>query len=172
MRFARIAIFLVLPVRLFGGCALFLDLGNPSAVNDSIARGALVTVRLFNCFGISEEGRGIPFRRKDAVLRGTAEGIVNGHRVSMPLRIVKLAVPGLSAIWWKQPTEGVWILNLLIADAGPYFIGGKVQTLLGVLVVVRSDGVERRTQLVGTPPDPDEIDSALRNVAESQHHSR
>jgi hypothetical protein len=167
MRFSRFAILIVLSARLFGGCGLFLDLGNPSAASDPVAHGAFVTVRLFNCFGASREGSKAPFPRETAVVSGTAEGIVNGHRVSAPLRIVKLGTPGLSAVWWEQPREGVWVLSFLIADAGPYFIGGKLQTVLGALVAVRRSGVERRTHLLGIPPYPADIDTALLNLAAS-----
>ena len=50
-------------------------------------------------------------------LRGTAEGIVNGHRVSLPLRFV--ATPdgssnyGVEKIWTD---ESVWVLNIATAE--------------------------------------------------------
>src|SRR3989442_998409 len=108
MRFLRFAILIVVSAPLFGGCGLFLDLGNPSAASDPVAHGAFVTVRLFNCFGASREGSEAPYPRETALVSGTAEGIVNGYRVSTPLRIVKLGSAGLSAVWWEQPREGVW----------------------------------------------------------------
>ena len=70
MRFSRFAILIVLSARLFGGCGLFLDLGNPSAASDPVAHGAFVTVRLFNCFGASREGSKAPFPRETAVVSG------------------------------------------------------------------------------------------------------
>jgi hypothetical protein len=153
-----------LGVPLFGGCGLFLDLGNPAAVSDPVARGAFVTVRLYNCLGASDEGAGIGYPREGAVVSGTAEGIVNGERLSMPLRIVKLAGSGLSAVFWRQPQEGVWILNFRITNAGAYFIGGESPAVLGALVNVRPGGVERQVRPVRTPLSQDEIDRALQNL--------
>jgi len=58
---------------------------------------------------------------------GTAEGIVNGERVSMPLRIVKLVDSGLSAVWWSQPRDGVSMLNFRIAKHQLVFHRGVKQ---------------------------------------------
>jgi len=60
VRFLGIVIFAFASVRLFAGCGLFLDLGNPAAVSDPAARGSYVIVRLFNCLGASDEGAGVP----------------------------------------------------------------------------------------------------------------
>jgi hypothetical protein len=53
MRFLCFFIVIALPASLFGGCGLFLDLGNPSVASDPVTHGAFATVRLFNCLGES-----------------------------------------------------------------------------------------------------------------------
>lgn len=62
-------------------------------------------------------------------LRGTAEGLVNGHRVSLPLRFV--ATPdgssnyGVEKVWTD---ESVWVLN--IATAENTHLGAGVTVLI------------------------------------------
>ena len=106
MRLMRLILFAGFATRLFGGCPLFMDLGNPLAASDPAAHAAFVTVRLFNCIGATEEGNRIPYPRASATITATAEGLMDGQRVSMPLRVEKLAVPGLRAVYWQRPTKG------------------------------------------------------------------
>lgn len=168
-RIPHVVILMALGAPVFAGCGLYLDFGNPAASSDLAARGAFATVRLFNCFGESREGptvKGInvPFPKATATMSGTAEGIVSGHRVSVPLKIVKLANPGMSAVWWDAPKEGAWVLRLLVSNAGPYYIGGELQTVLGIVAAVGPNGLERRAQLLRTPPGAQEIDGALKGL--------
>jgi hypothetical protein len=153
---------------LFAGCGLFLDVGNPQAASDPAAHDAFVTVRIFNCLGATREGNGIPYPRESTTVTATAEGLLDGRRVSIPLRILKLKIPGLSAVFWKQPTEGTWLLNFRIAGVGPYSIG-NLQTVTGALVAVRPNGVERRTQLVHMPATALEIDEALQEIRRTDY---
>lgn len=67
----------------------------------------------------------------------------------------------MSAVWWKQPNEGVWVLRFSVTEAGPYFIGGIEPSALGALVTIGPDGPDRRPRLLGLPPSPDQIDAAL-----------
>ena len=43
-------------------------------------------------------------------LTGTAEGIVNGRRQTMPLDIRRLSQPGIYAVRWQKPAQGNWML--------------------------------------------------------------
>ena len=127
---------------LFGGCGLYLDLGNPAAVTDPAVHGALATVRLFNCLGASSEGDGIPFPRSGYKMVVTAEGMVKGHRLSIPVKVRDLPSTGMRAVYWDLPKKGVWLLNFQITNAGPYFIG-TVTDRLGTLVSVSPAGINR-----------------------------
>ena len=52
MRLAPLGLFLLFSMPGFGGCGLFLGV-NSSAVNDPLAQGSFMTVRVFNCSGRS-----------------------------------------------------------------------------------------------------------------------
>ena len=168
MQILHVVSLMVLSVPLFAGCGLFVDLGNPSAANDPAAQGAFVTVRVVNCFGEIRESARAPFPSKFTTVSATAEGLVNGHRVSAPFRLEKLTTPGLSVLRWDKPNEGVWLLYFRVADAGPYYIGGFPQTVTSALVPVRRGAAEIGTQPVRTPARPDEIDAALRELSSGQ----
>jgi hypothetical protein len=160
----RTAVLALFAAPLFGGCGLFLDLGNPSAASDPAAHGAFVTVRLFNCFGQSRATSDIPFPRESATIAATAEGLVDGRRVSIPLRVTGLSVAGLSAVWWDPPNKGVWALRVSVTGAGPYFIGGIEPPVLGALVAIGPNGPDRRPRLLGLPPRPDQVDTMLADM--------
>jgi hypothetical protein len=43
-------------------------------------------------------------------LTGTAEGIVNGRRQTMPIDIRRLTQTGMYAVRWQKPAQGTWML--------------------------------------------------------------
>ena len=45
-------------------------------------------------------------------ITGTAEGVVNGARQSVTLRLVALPTPGVHAVQQQWPDNGTWILHL------------------------------------------------------------
>jgi len=140
-RSAVLAIF-AMPFAHAGG--LFFSIGNPDAVSDPAARGAFVTARVLTCFGDVLTGRPI---------RATAEGLVNGKRVSVPRKVVPLSTPGLHAIQWTRPAEGVWVLEL------------RESYDLGVIVPVGRDGVRPRVEIVLGSPNPYQIKAVLAELA-------
>lgn len=79
----------------------WLELGNPSAAKDSRAKNAAVLVRAMGCHN-----------PEAATYTGTAEGIVNGERRSVPLKFVQLDQKGLWAVERVWPSEGKWVLHI------------------------------------------------------------
>jgi hypothetical protein len=71
----------------------------PSNPHNPATRDALLTVRTYH------HGDLMSF-----YLTGTAEGIVNGRRQSMPLDIRRLPQPGIYAVRWQKPAQGNWML--------------------------------------------------------------
>jgi hypothetical protein len=94
---------------LAGGFWLSVEL--PSAQSDARARGAALLVRPDGCFG--------PGARVSA----RAEGLVNGHRRSLPLRVIHVSTDAqgipLYAIQRQWPREGVWVLTFTGTSRGP-----------------------------------------------------
>jgi hypothetical protein len=75
-------------------------------------------------------------------ITGTAEGIVNGQRQSLPLRLIALPTPGVHAVQREWPDGGQWVVHLtgtcpspkatastLVPVAGSAFIREKTQVL-------------------------------------------
>ncbi len=71
----------------------------PANPHDPATRDALLTVRTYH------HGELMAYQ-----LTGTAEGIVNGRRQSMPLDIRRLPQAGVYAVRWQKPAQGNWML--------------------------------------------------------------
>jgi hypothetical protein len=68
---------------------------------DEETRGALALVRIYH----HENAGQFP-------IEGTAEGVVNGERVSLPLKFTAVGDEGVWAVWGKIPEEGHWVLAI------------------------------------------------------------
>ena len=86
---------------------------------------------------VSPQGCGQP---RDAKISGSAEGLVKGHRLSLPLDM-KMDSSGTYRIRREWPQEGVWVL----AVTATY--GGLTRS---VLVELGSDGFARRVKKKST----------------------
>lgn len=89
----------------------WVSIQTPSTVKDAAARNAVVLVRADGCHNPA-----------DAVITGTAEGLVNGVRRSIPLKLDPVSQPGTYAVAPQWPADGVWVLKFnatyLGRDAG------------------------------------------------------
>lgn len=80
----------------------WLQLGNPEASAAAQAAHAVVTVMPVGCHNPAE-----------AKVTATAEGVVNGKRTSLPVKIVPLGREGLYGIARQWPAEGKWALRVV-----------------------------------------------------------
>ena len=82
-----------------------LTIGNPVAVAlpDGVVKkkDAGMAVRVENCADVA-----------NAQVTATAEGIVNGARRSVPVRLVPATTPGAFAVSRDWPWEGAWVVHL------------------------------------------------------------
>ena len=85
-----------------------LTIGNPVAVAlpDGVnpvvkKKDAGMAVRVENCADVASSH-----------VTATAEGIVNGARRSVPLRLVAATTPGAYAVSRDWPWEGAWVVHL------------------------------------------------------------
>lgn len=92
------------------GCALAalalgegftFTIGGPAAAQDFAAKTA--------AFAFRTEGCADP---ASAQISGTAEGLVNGMRRTLALKISKMSKPGVYAVFQNWSGEGAWIVNL------------------------------------------------------------
>jgi len=86
------------------GTDFSLAIGNPSAValpDGVFKKDAVLAVRGENCADLSK-----------VQISGVAEGIVNGARQSIPLRLIPATTPGTFALSRDWPRGGTWVVSL------------------------------------------------------------
>jgi hypothetical protein len=89
-----------------GGFAL--QIGKPSANPEAQAKNALLVVRGYACVAPEK-----------TTISGVAEGIVNGKRESIPLKLIPLSGESIYALTRQWPAEGKWVITLI--EANPRF---------------------------------------------------
>jgi hypothetical protein len=97
-------------------------------------------------------------------VRGTAEGLIDGERVSLPLELVATEANGVYAIRGNLPARGAWILVVR---------GGAEEGGVTVIVDLGPDGAVRAVEVPtegDNPPIPrevtgQEIEMRLRSLA-------
>jgi len=78
-----------------------LGIGGSVASKSLQMKGAMLVARPENCADPAK-----------ARIEATAEGLVNGARKTVRLRLAALETPGGVAVFREWPTEGVWVVNL------------------------------------------------------------
>jgi hypothetical protein len=86
---------------LFAG-ALMLEIGNPSANPEAVAKHAVVVARLTACKSPEK-----------TIITATAEGVVDGTPRSIPLKVVPLSTAGTYALTREWPAEGTWTVKMI-----------------------------------------------------------
>jgi hypothetical protein len=127
------AIVLALATPLLAG-GFFIVLGNADASSEARALKAVLTVQAAGCHDAEK-----------AAVTGTAIGLVNGTRQSIPLKLAALpGKPGMYAVTQQWPSEGKWVLQ---------FVGVDQDRVTTTLVAAGPDGIERQTAKY-TPGQP------------------
>lgn len=103
--FARPAILATAPLLVAATIAIagppWISIEYPPNRLDKETRGALALVRIYH----HENAGQFP-------VEGTAEGVVDGERVSLPLKFTAVGDEGVWAAWGKIPEEGNWVLAI------------------------------------------------------------
>lgn len=92
------AITLGAAVSLIGG-GFGLDIGKPAANPEAQAIHAVLMVRAMACV-----------EQEKTTVTGTAEGMVNGKRETLPLKMMPLSEQGAFAVRQQWPDKGKWVL--------------------------------------------------------------
>lgn len=77
------------------------NIGVPVAAQDFRAKMATFVFRTQGCADPAK-----------AQISGTAEGIVQGGRQSVPLKVMPMSKPGVYAVYQTWGAEGQWLVNL------------------------------------------------------------
>jgi hypothetical protein len=97
--------------------ALLLSIENPNTDPEAAAKHAVVLARVTECKSPEK-----------TVVIATAEGVVAGERRSLPLKLIRLATPGLYAVSRDWPAEGKWAVSVVVTnpDYGRYVTAAVV----------------------------------------------
>lgn len=93
-----------------------------------------------------------------ARITATAEGIVNGSRQSVTLRLAPLSPPGVHAVSRDMPSGGVWVINLVGTCGGR--TAGAIVAMAGPKQEYRREGVK----LLAHAATRDEIEASLKTL--------
>jgi hypothetical protein len=91
-------------VPVFAG-ALTLQADDPRTNPEAMTKNAIVTAHITACHS----------PEKTAVT-ATAEGIVNGKRQTIPLKVIRLSEPGAFAVAQEWPREGTWTVKMIATN--------------------------------------------------------
>ena len=94
------------------------------------------------------------------VMTGTAEGVVDGARQSVPLALSKLATPGVFAVRRQWP-DGRWVLNVAASCPGRKAEAGVLVPLDGASKFIRSRIQHFERRATGA-----DVEAALKATAE------
>lgn len=93
-----------LAIPLFAG-ALLLEVGNPSANPEALRNHAVLVARITACHSPEK-----------TTVSATAEGIVNGVRQSIPLKVISLSTAGTFAVTRQWPEQGTWAVKMVATN--------------------------------------------------------
>jgi hypothetical protein len=94
----------LLAAPLFAG-ALVLEIGNPSANPEAAAKHAVLVARMTACKSPEK-----------TTVTARAEGLVNGTRQSIPLKVIPLSTAGTYAVTKEWPAEGTWTVRMIATN--------------------------------------------------------
>jgi len=114
----------ILAVPLLAG-ALLLEVGNPAVNPEAMKQHAVLVARITACHSPGETN-----------VTATAEGVVNGMRKSIPLKVISLSTAGTFAVTREWPEQGTWAIQLVATN--PEYRDYATS----VLVPIRSDSVQ------------------------------
>ena len=96
---------LALSVSILSAGGLRLEVGNPAANPEAKAQQAALVARITACQS-PEKTR----------ITATAEGVVDGSRRTISLRVISLSTPGVFAVTREWPAQGNWAVKLIATN--------------------------------------------------------
>jgi hypothetical protein len=129
----------------------WISIESPVNPFDPMARGAVLLVHA-------------TFREGTAQLSdvsGTAEGIVNGARRTVPLRFDSTGRPNIFALRKQWPSDGAWLLRIAVKTTTAIVTLDRASNVASVRVPTELVSGDRLPRAVGTK----EIDSTLADIA-------
>ena len=96
-------------------------------------------------------------------ITGTAEGLVNGTRQSLPLTLVAInSVEGVYAVQQQWPDNGQWVLQLNGSCPSPKAAASTLVPMKGFTFI------REKTEVLGEPATRQQVEAALAALVRSQ----
>lgn len=131
----------------------FIELGKASANPEAQAKHAILVVRSVGCVAPEK-----------TTLTAAAEGLFNGKRESIALKLLPLASQGAYALTRQWPADGKWVISLVAANPNA---GWQPSAL----VRVDGDAVDwANVTRLSHAPDSHEIEAALNTTVAAKLH--
>jgi hypothetical protein len=121
-KLAAIAVGLIGGVSLMAG-GIGLEISRPSSNPEAQAKKAVLVVKGYACVEPSRTS-----------ITANAEGVVNGKRQSIPLKLIPLSGQSTFALMRQWPTDGRWIIALTASNP-------RLGLTRGAVVKVEGDSV-------------------------------
>jgi hypothetical protein len=136
----------------WAGTSFRLEVGLPVAAGaDFKLKGSVLVVRAVVCDDVAA-----------ARLSATAEGMVNGQRQSLPVRLTGTRTPGVYAIQQQWPMQGTWILHLAGTCPSP-------KAAASTIVPMQKTGfIREKTQVLREPATSAQVEAALAELVRTQ----
>ncbi len=132
------------------GQAFTFTIGSPVAAMDGRSKLAAFVFRTEGCADL-----------KNLQVVGSAEGLVEGSRKSVPLKLIEMTTPGVYAVQPGWPAGGDWVVSLRGTCAGAQ---------AGALVPIGPSGfIRASSKFFSHPPAASDIDLALHSLSEARH---
>ncbi len=96
-----IATIMITAASLIAG-GFWVEIGKPSASPEAQAKHAVLVVRGYACS-----------TPEKIAITAMAEGLVNGKRETIPLKLIPLSAQGTYALTRQWPSEGKWVVTLV-----------------------------------------------------------
>lgn len=82
--------------------ALVVEIGNPAANPEALSKHAVLIARTTACHSPEKTS-----------LTATAEGIIDGQRRTIPLKLIPLSKAGTFAATQEWPSNGAWVVKIV-----------------------------------------------------------
>ena len=150
LRFGFAACASAASVKLALAAGFAFNIGNPVASGDFRTKSAAFVFRTEGCADPSKPQ-----------ISGTAEGLVNGVRRSVALRLMESSRPGVYAVIQNWPGEGEWVVALKgkCADANA-----------GAIVPIGPNGfIRESSKFLSRPATSAEIETSLKALVQGKN---
>jgi hypothetical protein len=104
---------------------LLLEVSNPALNPEALNSHAVLVARITACHSPEK-----------TTVQATAEGVVNGLRKSIPLKVISLTTAGTFAVAHEWPEQGTWAIKMVATN--PEY----KDYATSVLVPIRRDSVQ------------------------------